>query len=68
MVNVATIHRKHLAESFFSIIFARWKQQVKTNMLTRKDDTKIRLCSLPYFRTCFKEEFGMSPTEYLKTI
>ncbi len=24
--------------------------------------------SLPYFRTCFKEEFGMSPTEYLKTI
>lgn len=22
--------------------------------------------SLPYFRSCFKEEFGMSPTEYLK--
>ncbi len=24
--------------------------------------------SLPYFRTCFKEEYGMTPTEYLKTI
>jgi len=22
--------------------------------------------SLPYFRTCFKEEYGMTPTEYLK--
>lgn len=24
--------------------------------------------SLPYFRSCFKEEYGMTPTEYLKTI
>ena len=24
--------------------------------------------SLPYFRSCFKEEYGMSPTEYLKTM
>ncbi len=24
--------------------------------------------SLPYFRSCFKEEFGMTPTEYLKNV
>lgn len=24
--------------------------------------------SMPYFRTCFKEEYGMSPSEYLKNI
>ncbi len=24
--------------------------------------------SLPYYRSCFKEEFGMTPTEYLKNI
>lgn len=24
--------------------------------------------SLPYFRNCFKEEFGMPPTEYLKSV
>ncbi len=24
--------------------------------------------SLPYFRNCFKEEFGMTPTEYLKNV
>lgn len=24
--------------------------------------------NLPYFRTCFKEEFGMPPTEYLKSV
>lgn len=24
--------------------------------------------SMPYFRACFKEEYGMTPTEYLKNI
>ena len=23
---------------------------------------------MPYFRACFKEEYGMTPTEYLKNI
>jgi AraC-like DNA-binding protein len=24
--------------------------------------------NIPYFRNCFKEEYGMTPTEYLKSL
>ena len=29
---------------------------------------KIGINSVPYFRQCFKEEFGMTPSDYLKRI